>query len=170
MSYYCEMCGRELDAKEAKKAIVEGSLLILCSSCYQRLSKQSIVKEPQPRREIKIRERIQVEKPARTRIEEYEVVEDYASRVRTAREKLGWSQEVLAMKIGEGVNTIKRIETGKLRPSIPIARKLEKTLGIKLLEPVVDEVEKTSRTSSKVDYATLGDFIKIDDNNRSKNN
>lgn len=168
MSYYCEMCGRELDAREAKKAIVEGSLLILCQSCYQRLSKQSIVKEPQPRRELKTTQRTQLEKPPRTRIEEYEVVEDYAARVRTARERLGWSQEVLAMKIGESVNIIKRIESGKLRPSIPLARKLEKTLGVKLLEPVVDETEKTSITPGKLDYATLGDFIKIDDKDRSR--
>ncbi|MCC6053811.1 MAG: TIGR00270 family protein, partial [Thermosphaera sp.] len=100
MSYYCEMCGRELDAREARRAIVEGSLLILCPDCYRRLSKEGVVKEPpmQSRsRQVKQRPMPQPQVKQQSRkLEEYEVVEDYASRVKSARERLGWSQEVLA--------------------------------------------------------------------------
>ncbi|MEM1831754.1 MAG: TIGR00270 family protein, partial [Desulfurococcaceae archaeon] len=91
MSYYCEMCGRELDQREAKKAIVEGSLLILCPSCYQRLSKQSVVKEVQskpPQGKDKVKQ-TQPKPSSSRRIEEYEVTENYASKIKTAREKLG---------------------------------------------------------------------------------
>ncbi|MEM0001956.1 MAG: multiprotein bridging factor aMBF1 [Desulfurococcaceae archaeon] len=167
MSYYCEMCGRELDQREAKKAIVEGSLLILCPSCYQRLSKQSVVKEVQskpPQGKDKVKQ-TQPKPSSSRRIEEYEVTENYASKIKTAREKLGWSQEILAQKVGESVNTIKRIESGKLKPSIELARRLEKILGIKLLEPVVNEIGE-SLTTSKGEYLTIGDIINVEENKK----
>jgi putative transcription factor len=157
------MCGRELDAREAKRAIVEGSLLILCPDCYRRLSKEGVVKEPpmQSRsRQVKQRPMPQPQVKQQSRkLEEYEVVEDYASRVKSARERLGWSQEVLALKIGESVNTVKRIEAGKLKPSIELARKLERVLGVKLLEPIVEE-ERSLQSGSDRDFMTIGDLIR----------
>lgn len=163
MSYYCEMCGRELEAREAKRAIVEGSPLILCPSCYQRVSKQTVTREVQSiqKQKVKTIPQPQQAKQSTKRMEEFELVEDYATRIKRGRERLGWSQEILAMKVGESVNTIKRIEMGKLRPSIPLAMKIEKVLGIKLLEPVVDEVDREASTGSRGDYATIGDLIKI---------
>jgi len=156
------MCGREIDAREAKKAIVEGSLLILCPQCYTRLSKQGVVKEPPVQTQSKqVKQTPPPKPPSRParRPEEYEVVEDYATRIKNAREKLGWSQEVLAVKVGESVNTIKRIEAGKLKPSIELARKLERILGIKLLEPVVEEGESTSRYYQRLsNYWRLNTF------------
>lgn len=165
MSYYCEMCGRELEAREAKRAIVEGSPLILCPSCYHRVSKQTVIREIQTiqKQKVKTTAQPQQAKQSTKRVEEFELVEDYATRIKRGRERLGWSQEILAMKVGESVNTIKRIEMGKLRPSIPLAMKIEKVLGIKLLEPVVDEVDRGASTGSKGDYATIGDLIKISD-------
>ncbi|MEM4481499.1 MAG: multiprotein bridging factor aMBF1 [Desulfurococcaceae archaeon] len=163
MSYYCEMCGRELDQKSAKKAVVEGSLLILCPSCYSRLSRHSSVKEvaqqsppkknppkPQPARRTR-----------QQSIEELEVVGDYSTRVKTAREKLGWAQEVLAQKVGESVNTIKRVESGRLKPSLELAKKLERILGIKLLEPVVHELSGDTARSQD-EYLTIGDIIRVE--------
>lgn len=170
MSYYCEMCGRELEAREAKKAIVEGSPLILCPTCYQRLSKQTVTREAQDSSRPKTKTTLQPQsvKPSTNRVEDYELVEDYASRIKRGRERLGWSQEILAMKVGESVNTIKRIEVGKLRPSIPLARKLERILGIKLLEPVVDEVDRQVSTGPGKDYTTIGDLIKISGQSNEK--
>jgi len=165
VSYYCEMCGRELDQREAKKAMVEGSLLILCPSCYQRLSKHSVVKEAPDKttqKKEKARAKQAPVRPPSRKAEEYEVVEDYAVRVKSAREKLGWSQEVLAQKVGESVNTIKRIESSKLKPSIELAKKLEKILGVKLLEPIVEEIGE-AHTMSRGEYLTIGDLINIDE-------
>ena len=168
MSYYCEMCGRELNAKTAKKAVVEGSLLMLCQDCYTRLSKSGIAKEPMQVQKY-------VESPASTRradaqprkrssvVENFEVVEDYALVIKKARERLGWTQDILAQKVGESTSTIKRIESGRLKPSIELARKLEKILGVKLLEPVVREYEQvaTGIKAREVDYLTLGDIISV---------
>jgi putative transcription factor len=165
LSYYCEMCGRELEAREAKRAVVEGSLLILCPQCYQRLSKQGVAKEYMVTPTKQVRSRVSTSTPSRQqarRLEEYEVVEDYAVRIKTARERLGWSQEVLALKVGESVNTIKRIEASRLKPSIDLAKKLERVLGIKLLEPIVEEVGET-RSSKGADTLTIGDLIRLND-------
>lgn len=165
MTLYCEICGRELGQSEAKRVVVEGSLLIVCQDCFTKLSKKTTVREEQRKpiihRDKGLVKKTQFSQPRQRSIEEYEVVEDYATRVKTARERIGWSQEVLAQKIGEGVNVVKRIETGKLKPSIELAKKLEKILGVRLLEPVVDEETKTTTRSKRDDYLTIGDLIDV---------
>lgn len=168
MSYYCEMCGRELDARTAKKAVVEGSLLILCQDCYSRLSKTTTVRElpKQPARATPP----PVTTPRRQSrpVEELEIVEDYATRIKSARESLGWTQDVLAQKVGESVLTIKRIEGGKLKPSVELARRLERVLGIKLLEPIVKEDKYISIDSGRPEHLTIGDLINVEDKPRKR--
>ncbi len=95
--------------------------------------------------------------------ERYEVVPDYAERVRRARERLGMSQEELAIRVKERVNVIKRIEAGTLTPTVDLAKRLEKVLGIKLLEPVVEEelgAQATRRRRGEFEL-TLGDIVEI---------
>jgi len=92
--------------------------------------------------------------------ERFEVVPDYAQRVREARERLGWTQRMLAQKAKVSENVIRRIETGSLTPSIDLAKRLEKILGVKLLEPVVEEEEEYSGRKSGF-YLTLGDIAEI---------
>lgn len=106
--------------------------------------------------------------PARRRgtglgaVERYEVVEDYAKKVRRARERLGLTQKELAVKVKVGENVIKRIEAGTLVPPIDLAMRLERVLGVKLLEPVVDEEEEPAPSSRKGDfYLTLGDIAEL---------
>ncbi|HIC99240.1 MAG TPA: TIGR00270 family protein [Pyrodictiaceae archaeon] len=92
--------------------------------------------------------------------EKFEVVPDYAERVKRARERLGWTQRMLAQKAKVSENVIKRIEAGTLTPSIDLAKRLEKILGIKLLEPVVEEEEGYSGEKGRF-YLTLGDIAEI---------
>ncbi|HIP65841.1 MAG TPA: TIGR00270 family protein [Pyrodictium sp.] len=92
--------------------------------------------------------------------ERFEVVPDFAERVRSARERLGWTQRMLAQKAKVSENVIKRIEAGTLTPSIDLARRLEKILGIKLLEPVVEEGEEYGGEKGEF-YLTLGDIAEI---------
>ncbi len=171
MSCYCEICGREVpDERMCRTVVVEGVTLKVCPSCYNRLVKQGRITSPQK----EVRRRPVPSKPvshkkwSRARIsrrileEEYEIVEDYADRIRRARQRMGWSQAVLAQKVREKANVIKRIEAGRLKPSIELARRLEKILGITLLEPIVDESPSTS--GSKEDYYTIGDFIRFKKN------
>ena len=172
MPCYCEICGREVsDERLCRTVVLDNAILRVCPQCCNRLVKQGKVKtvptiatKPKPRKPVS-------NKWVRTRIsrrlleESYDIVEDYAEKIRRARQRLGWSQAVLAQKVREKENVIKRIEAGRLKPSIELARRLEKILGITLLEPIVDEYTETYSSKSE-DYFTIGDFIKIKKNKK----
>ncbi len=95
-------------------------------------------------------------------LEKFEVVEDYAIRVRRARERLGLTQKELALKVKVSENVIKRIEAGTLVPPIDLARRLERVLGVKLLEPVAELEEEPEEAGGGGEfYLTLGDIAEL---------
>lgn len=87
------------------------------------------------------------------------VVEDYAQKIKNARESLNLKQKELAEKISEKESLIHKIETGSFEPGMGMTRKLEKFLKIKLVEQHEEVHEKTAKTKSEA--FTIGDFIKI---------
>lgn len=60
--------------------------------------------------------------------------EGFSSIIKRTREKLGLTQEELGRKLGEKTSLISKLETGKLKPSIPLARKIEHILKVKIIE------------------------------------
>lgn len=68
--------------------------------------------------------------------EDLDLIENYGEIIRKARMKMGISQEELAKQISEKLTIIKKIEQGTFKPSIELARKLEKFLKIKIIEKV----------------------------------
>lgn len=167
----CELCGQKIVGKTFK-VTVEGVTLTICQICYMRfLSRKPLkhvtvfpyiskkqFKEPRIPTSTYQRKTPSTGKIRSSLEYEYEVVEDYAERIRKAREKLGWSSEVLAQKVREKESVIRRIELGKLKPTLELAKKLEKILKISLLEPIVSEY--TVRGRFKEDL-TLGDIVVI---------
>lgn len=87
-----------------------------------------------------------------------ELVEDFAERIKRARETLGWDQRTLALKLKVSENVIKRIESGKLRPTIELARKIEEILKVKLLVPAVEDLAGGGKIQK---YVTLGEVVNI---------
>lgn len=159
---YCEVCGKKVeDERLCHKIVLESAVVNVCQQCYNKLVKQGkakpYIEKPE---EKKSEEKRWIKTSVSKKMLEtmYEVVEDYHDRIRRARQKLGWTQSVLAQKLGVSENIIKRIEAGRLKPGIELARRMEKILGIVLLEPVVDE---TPPQPSSEDYLTIGDLIKI---------
>ncbi len=73
-----------------------------------------------------------------------------------AREGKGWSREDLGRKINEKVSVITHLENGEIHPSDKFIKKLEKTLGIELME-AVEDIHITGSMESK--GMTLADFI-----------
>jgi len=177
----CEMCGREVPVIQARRVYVEGALLTLCPSCALKITKKHaqevLTEQRQQYKKVMPRPTITYpitglqptkhktpqsrSRPSRT-LENFDVVSDYAERIRRAREKLGWSTRVLAEKVRERESTIKRIEAGRLKPTINLAKRLEEVLGIKLLEPILPEDVEGFRSSKKSRYIpTLGEVVSI---------
>jgi putative transcription factor len=91
-----------------------------------------------------------------------ELTEDYGTRIRKAREKLGFSHEELGKRLNEKVSLLKKIETGKMTPNDKLATALEHTLKVKLIVPRKEEKvpqAKMPRVPSR--ELTLGDLIQI---------
>ena len=149
----CERCGRK-----GRLTLVEiaGARLYVCQDCGKQgkpiLEPKPIVPAFNPRLPSK---------PFPTRPDaltnrELELVEDYSVRIQRARERKGWSREELGKKMNERVSIISKLENGEMRPSDDLIRKLERTLEIKLMEPVNDvSVHGTSASQG----LTLGDLI-----------
>ena len=156
---YCEACGAPI-AGRPYYALVDGVEMILCVSCYLKLTKSGRAKPlPRPRRQAGPAGQAAPRRRATARRSpaEYEIVEDYAERIREARESRGWTPAVLAQKLRISESLLRKIEQGKMKPSIDLARRMESLLRIKLLEPVEEEEEGEAEEF----YPTLGDVVVI---------
>jgi putative transcription factor len=87
---------------------------------------------------------------------EGEIVDDYADRIRIAREEKGWSTLDLAQAIKERELLVKKIEKGDLIPEDDVRKKLEKALNIRLIDSAEDS---TSAGGPGRVAMTVGDVI-----------
>ena len=141
----CEICGEE---QELIKAIVEGSLLSVCDQCAKFGNAILVKKEKPLEKQIK-----------RSSSEIINVInQEYPKIIKESREKLGLKQKELALKINEKESIIHKLETGALQPTILMARKIEKTLNICLVEIYQESHESLNLMS---DQLTLGDLLKL---------
>ncbi len=96
-------------------------------------------------------------------VEKIDYVEGFHVRIKSARERMGLSQEELATQLNEKVTLIKKIEQGEVKPPIELAKKLEKFLKIQIIEEV-SEVEdyqyKPFLSKPQLGGYTLGDIMK----------
>jgi putative transcription factor len=127
---------------------VEGVALNVCKKCS---SFGKIIKKP-----IIRKKKITVKKPERELIQM--IREDYSQIIRAKREKLGLKQKEFAKFLAEKESVIHKIESGTYRPSLELARKIEKQLGINLVEQ--REVEPHT-LKTKTEEFTIGDIVKV---------
>jgi putative transcription factor len=161
----CEVCGRKIHSNTIR-AEIEGAKLTVCIECSkhgkiirdeevefgQRASKKPLTSTPF----------LPKKKTAPTRVEiTQEVVEGYHTKIRQAREKLGFSHEELGKKINEKASVLSKLETGKMTPNNLLVTKLEHTLKIKLLVPITDEKTSKEFPKSLNREPTLGDLIQL---------
>lgn len=129
---YCELCGRQ--AAEKKKIIVDDTVFNVCIACSKhgkpyvpaQVSSSSSAKKKKPVAKI------QQQKKIITMVDETMIDPDFARLIREARMKMGLTHEQLGMKMSEKAQTLKKFETGALKPDELFAKKLERYLGIKL--------------------------------------
>jgi putative transcription factor len=149
------MCGKK---EISCVASVEGTELKVCVDCsrFGKLIKRvnpiqqthnKITAKPQKQQEPEIIEKI---------------VEGYGHIIRSSREKLNLNQEDFAKKINEKVSIVHSLESEHHKPSIDLAKKLEKLLKIKLVEQ--EKLEKIDFPNKTKGSLTIGDIIKIKNN------
>jgi len=149
----CDLCGTKTE--NLFRVIVEGTELNVCKDCakYGKIIEKKSIKVIEEKKEY-VKKFVEPEKDIIQVI-----VPDFAQRIKKKREFLKLKQKEFAKKISEKESLIHNIETGSFKPSISLARKLEKSLKIKLVEEYEEEHTKGSRTES--DAFTIGDLIQV---------
>lgn len=147
----CSICGK---SGELRGALVEGSVVRVCNSC----SRYGNVIEVRPQKIERKVVKLKVEE------ENEMIIPNYFEKIKKARERLNITQEELASMINEKVSVISALETGRLVPTLGLAKKLERVLDIKLID-----YYKLDHVSSKIDLKneslTVADIVKL---NKSK--
>ncbi|WP_067051869.1 multiprotein bridging factor aMBF1 [Methanofollis ethanolicus] len=155
----CELCGAIIKGAP-KRVRIEGAVLQVCPKCAT-----LGVEVAQPRPVESKRKAVAATPGAPQRrgrdvfdLMVGEIVEDFGERIKSARLEKNWTQKDLANEIKEREVLIRKIEKGDLIPEDEVRVKLEKVLGISLLDVSDEEVrrQKGGRLAT-----TLGDIITI---------
>jgi putative transcription factor len=159
----CEMCGKSVGTR---RYMVEGTVMNLGMECAKYgtpmdspapAGTQAAMQQGLQRREQRMTSRNVYDAQTAEVL-----VADYGPRIHKAREAKGWSHEFLGNKVSARVPELKHIESGKLRPGDDLVKKLEKELGIALLEKVEGPAPVVSGTKKAGGGAglTIGDILK----------
>jgi putative transcription factor len=141
--YSCDICGRQVGKLYVIQ--IEGAEMAVCGECSEGKNViDTVGDEPKSRKNETKHEEEPVE----------ELIDNYGSVIRNARERMKIPLTVLAEIINEKESTLLRVEKGKMLPNIELTKKLEKELGIKLTE-VAAEGDKTK--TKHEGPITLGD-------------
>jgi putative transcription factor len=166
-----------------RNVVIEGASMLVCPDCGMKFGhassesaqrqdstrprtswtespeRHTTARAHQPSRTSKPRSSTKPRKSTGVRLDDMELVEDYAKIVRAARQKKNISQDELAQKVGESISTLKSIEAGRQKPTEKTIRGLERELDISLLEPLGTVPIKISKTKSGTAGPTLGDRV-----------
>jgi putative transcription factor len=118
---YCDICGR---GPVRAQILVEGARLLACGACMKSGKillrfDESQPAQPAPHSAVETSE---------------EIVEDYGKLIKNAREKAKLPLVVVAERVREKESYLNAIEHERFMPTLEVARKLEKELGIRLVE------------------------------------
>jgi putative transcription factor len=161
----CEVCGCRINGKPFN-VLIEGARLTVCSECAKH--GKICYDQPKPKPVLSAPRATPVTFKVRTKPQpppvdtSLELVEDFGTKVRKAREKLGLSHEELGKKINEKVSLLRKIETGKMTPDNKLTATLEHVLKVKLIMSAKEEKVPQSKVSKKSSRElTLGDLIQL---------
>jgi len=158
----CDLCGK---TGTLYKAEIEGVRMNACETCAKHGKIfHEITQETPKQKQKESKRQEQVEREIAKPVEILQlIVKDYSLKIKNARERKGLKQEDFAKRIKEKESVIHQLESGHMEPNIELARKLEKELGIKLVEEYKedpDELKKDKMLRANGPL-TLGDMINI---------
>lgn len=148
------MCG---SAKELVKAEIESVEMYVCSKCatYGKVIKSPITYTKIRENKIRSENKKQPQKQP-----EYQVVKNFSSLLQSTRNQRNMNREEFAQLLAEKESILGKWEQGIMTPSITVARRVGKILGLHLVIQEKSQ-DKIDFTSKKDQVATLGDVIKI---------
>ncbi len=162
----CPICGSIIWGK-GERVLLEGAKITVCHNCAQHGIK--IQKPPASTQARKTYSFNKKEAPKRqvakkNYIDDIEIIPDYAKKIRIKRTSLGLNQDQFAQKLNEKPSLLRRIEAGKVEPTLKLAKKIEDVYKIKILKKS-DEIEANIQNNKYMKKSTgtsLGDiaFIK----------
>jgi putative transcription factor len=144
----CEICGKK--SSDLYIVNVEEVELRVCTKCAK--GRKIISRISDEKKEAR---RMVGATPKKNDFDQ--LIDNYGEVIRNARESMKMPIKVLAELISEKESHLLHIEQQKTRPSEELRKKLEKELGIRLVEPAAGQDEKGGRGGG--DGATLGDFV-----------
>ena len=142
----CELCGKVMDRYH--EVIIDGVKMRVCHDCAKygkEVAKKpaAVQKEPIPRNTVQNNNFIRVPPPSAPRRKTTGSVEDsdepiidFGQLIKKRREEMGLSQEELAKRLQEKKNLIAKIEREEIKPDKHTARKIEKLMGVRILEKI----------------------------------
>lgn len=146
----CDLCGKGME--RLLRAELEGAELNVCEGCGKYGTLLGKVEEKKevilPKKKIAVKEEV-----------EERVVFGFSDKLRRIRDKKGMKQEEFAEFLNEKWSVVQKWERGSLKPKIEMARKLEKILGVNLVERIKEG--KVELKEVKSGELTLADMIKV---------
>ena len=148
----CEMCGKK--SERLRKVKIDSAIMSVCQKCEkfgtplenmrvqshsppQSSPQQVFIPAPRPPvRHVPGTRPKNFKSKKDSDIENMEIVPEYPEMIKSARAKIGISQEEMADKLKEKRTLIAAIERGSIKPDIKTARKIENLLSISLIEKV----------------------------------
>jgi putative transcription factor len=149
-----------MEGSGCRPALVDGVRMMLCPGCMKHGKGVKDVAPVDVQKSILGRIKRPRERDVYVEMDT-KLVSGWNDLIKSARKEKGLSREKLGFNIGERTITISKIENGDLRPSDEVVGKLEKELGITLVEKAkeVSNIPSGSRSGSGL---TLGDFLKTE--------
>src|SRR3989344_1597750 len=144
----CDLCGKEGPLFRVR---TEGTEFDVCKNCSRF---GTIVAKPKA--QTVASPRVTVRLPHQEVMEI--IIEDYGQRVKQRREQLGLTHEELGRKLAERASLLQKIESQHQEPSLALARKIERILGISLI--LKHEEVHAAPLHQPGKSFTIGDFLK----------
>lgn len=151
---YCDICGQ---TPVKAQILLEGAKLLACARCMRSGKVIHRFYEEGEERPVAIA------KAPSTLDSGEEVVDGYGKIIRNAREKTRLPLSVVAERIQEKESYLNAIENERLKPTLSVAKKLEKELNIKLVEAAEASIAPSASSSKKFSEPTLADMLEEKD-------
>ena len=158
----CEMCGSKTGTR---RHMVSGTIMNLGNCCSKygepmdapaKAGTKAAVTQNLERRQNRMTSKNIYKE------ETWDLIEGFGPAIRKARERKKMTHEQLGSKVSARVPQLHKIESGHLRPSDDLAKRMERELGITLLEKVEGGPAQSLSGMKQGGSAglTIGDLIK----------